>query len=272
MPEQQKPETQEQQEQPSSTPPGTGTGSAPAPTEPPKEFRFGADAPQWAQGKSANDVLGIAQQYVDAYERQQSYQPQQQQQEERYEAPQGQEEYVTNRSLQAAIAQAMKQVAPAIAQPTEAAASALYATIRRDPKFSEYFSKYEPEIQGVLSRVPRANWTLDTIETAVKFVRGNHIEELASERAQQLISKMEPTMRPSGVAGSAPKPTDEISLASDKLPASWRDHAKQVGLSEKEIQEFCWGQGISTAEFYKQFEGGKFVTDANADINVGRLR
>jgi hypothetical protein len=269
MPEQQKPETQEPQEQPSSTPPGTGTGSAPAT---PPEFKFGADAPGWAQGKSAKEILGIAQQYVDAYERQQSYTPQQQQQEEQYEAPQGQEEYVTSKGLQAAIAQAMKQVAPAIAQPTEAAASALYATIRRDPKFSEYFNKYEPEIQGVLSRIPRGNWTLDTIETAVKFVRGNHIDELASERAQQLISKMEPTMRPSGVAGTAPKPKDEISLESDKLPDSWRNHAKQVGLSEKEIQEFCWGQGISVADFYKQFSDGKFVTDANADVSIGRLR
>jgi hypothetical protein len=267
MPEQQKPETPEAQEQPSSTPPGTGTGSATP--EPPKEFRFGAEAPGWAQGKSANEILGIAQQYVDAYERQQSYQPQQQQ-EERYDPPQGQDEYVTSKGLQAAIAQAMKQVAPAIAQPAEAAASALYATIRRDPKFSEYFNKYEPEIQGVLSRIPRGNWTLDTIETAVKFVRGNHIDELASERAQQLISKMEPTMRPSGVAGSAPKPVAEITVESDKLPSVWRDHAKQVNLTEREVQEFCMGQGITVAEFYKQFEGGKFVTDANVDI--GRLR
>src|ERR1051325_2971387 len=55
-------------ETPSSTPKPEGTSTSPAPatgtssTPPNSEFRYGADAPEWARGKTAKEVLGLVEQ------------------------------------------------------------------------------------------------------------------------------------------------------------------------------------------------------------------
>ena len=78
-------------------------------------------------------------------------------------------------------------------------------------------------------------------------------------------------MRSTGRAGLTPasqtKETAEATL--EKLPEKWRDHAKAVGISARELHEFCWANDITIDEFFKQFDKG-LVTDAIADVNFVR--
>lgn len=248
--------------EPSSTPAGTTTGAASAEPTPkaPEPWRAGADSPEWARGKSAEEILGIAQNLVEnfgrgtpvaertgvAHDVQQPPAP----------ATPGYdpEDYVKGSQLNEALKAALAQITPSLTQNAEQMASANYALVSRDDKYREVFTKYAPELQGLLVRVPKQNWTVDNLEMAAKLVRGNHVDELARDRARQLASEMETTIRSTG-GGSAPVPAsqNEASLKSDKLPADWRERAAKVGLDERTLDEFCFANDMTREQFFGQF-------------------
>ena len=78
-------------------------------------------------------------------------------------------------------------------------------------------------------------------------------------------------MRSTGRAGLAPASTNNETAAQQlgKLPEKWRAHANAVGITEKELLEFCWANDITTDQFFKDFEKG-LVTDAIHDVNFVR--
>lgn len=258
MPDEKTPVTPAAPETPSSPTPPTTTPGVEA------EYRYPNDAslPEWARGKSATEILAITQQLVN--ERVQAapapVQPQ---------APApvaGDDEYVTGRDLKAMRAAAENQFGSTLENIAVQNAQTAYSIAKREHK--EMFGKYEPEIIQVLGRVPRNQWTLDVIENAVKFVRGNHVDEIAEEKARRLAAQMEPTIRSTGSGGSSPVPrSPDHSLDSDKLPERWRQRAKSVGIGERELQELCWANEMTPEEFFKQFESG-VVTDAVQEISI----
>ena len=244
-------------EPPSSpTPPTTTPGDA--------EYRYPNDPnlPDWARGKSATEILSLTQQLVEERVRgtpaPAPAAPQ---------APQaGDDEYVTGKDLRALRQSAAAEFTPLLSRQAEQNAMMAYSIAKRD--HGDMFKKYEPEIVSVLGRVPREQWTLDVIENAVKFVQGNHWRELVADEARKLAAQMEPTIRSTGSGGSVPvSRSPDHSLESEKLPAKWREHAKQVGITERELQELCIVQGMEPEEFFKQFEAG-LVTDAIHDVRV----
>lgn len=242
--------------------------------EPPAEFRYpdAPNVPEWARGKSASEILAITQQLVEtqAYGRSQPAPPQQQPPQPSYQPPAGNpndDDYVTGRDLRALRASATQEFQPLIQQLAQQHAATAYNIAKRD--HADIFRRYEPEIVQVLGRVPREQWTLDVIENAVKFVKGNHVDELAEEKARRLAAQMEPTIRSSGSGGSAsvsPR-TPELSLESEKLPEAWREHAKRAGIGDRELQELCYAHGMTPDEFFAQFGKG-LVTDAIHDVRV----
>lgn len=258
MPDENTPATPAAPETPSSPTPPTTTPGVEA------EYRYPNDAtlPEWARGKSASEILAITQQLVN--ERVQGtpapVQPQ-------APAPAaGDDEYVTGRDLKAMRQAAESQFGSTLENIAAQNATTAYTIAKREHK--EMFSKYEPEIVQLLGRVPRNQWTLDVIENAVKFVRGNHVDEIAEEKARRLAAQMEPTIRSTGSGGSSPVPrSPDLSLESDKIPAAWREHAKQAGIGERELQELCWANDMTPEAFFKQFESG-MVTDAIHDVRV----
>lgn len=176
---------------------------------------------------------------------------------------------VTYADLQAAQRSAVEQISPWLAQVADQQAVVSYNIAKRE--HSDIFKKWEPEIVATLGKVPRANWTLDVIENAIKFVKGNHVDEIAAEKVRAFESIVESTMRSTGRAGSIPvsprQDTAETTL--EKLPEQWRSHAKAVGIGARELQEFCWANDITMDEFFNQFKDG-LVTDAIEDVRIGR--
>jgi hypothetical protein len=267
---------------PSSTPPG-GTptsatppappATAPTPISPPsaspQPFRFGSgpDVPQWAQGKSAEEVLAIARGYHDTFERgvpnqgtnvpasaapPQPFAPQEQ---PRFgqEAMIGNEQHtiLTTKDLPKLFAQ---YVQPALQQSTDLAAGGIYAAMQA--RHPQAFQKYGPEIQQELAKVPKTYWTLDNLETVVTLVYGRHRDDYAREEAQRLVSHMEPTIRPTG-GGSGPVPAQSEQknpFESESVPADWKVRAKDAGITEATIREFCQANDMTPEDFWKQFD------------------
>lgn len=269
MPDEQKEKPAEPETPSSPTPPSGESGKEQG------EYRYPNDPnlPDWARGKTAAEILALTQQLVDdrvrgtqRQEPQQQYQPPQgYQPTQQYQSNPGDEDYVTGKDLKALRQAAMAELQPHLQQVMNQNAAAAYRMAKRE--YADVFKKYEPEIVAVLGNVDRSQWSLDVIENAVKFVRGNHVDELAEEKARQLAAQMEPTIRSTGSGGSAPvspaKP--EHSLDSEKLPVAWRERAKRAGITEQEVQELCWATGITPEQFFKQFD---FVTDAVTEVSM----
>ena len=231
------------------------------------EYRYpeNESVPQWARGKTASDVLQLAQGLVESIGRgaTQAAPP------PAPLPPAGSDDYVTGAQLQQVQQQALAQVSPWLQQVADQQATVSYNIAKRE--HTDVFKKYEPEIIGVLQRVPRQNWTLDVIENAVKFVKGNHVDEIVAGKVRDLEVTMASTMRSTGRAGlmsdSQSQKTVEATLGT--LPEKWRAHADAVGITPQEVHEFCFANDITPDEFFKQFEKG-IVTDAVADVNLGR--
>jgi hypothetical protein len=116
------------------------------------------------------------------------------------------------------------------------------------------FAKYGAEINALIARVPANLRTLDNLKQCVKMVRSDHVDEIVSERAQQLASTMEPTLRSNGAAAPPTPVTREYSLESEKIPAEWRKRAQAAGVTERVVDEFCRANDMTPEAFYKQFD------------------
>ena len=246
------------------------TPSAPAAPAPPEPFKFGADAPEWARGKSAHEVLGIASKLVatiGAYGApaapvaQPAAQPASQV---------GDEDYITGAQLKQALTSLAAQAQPAVAQGVELGASANLAYVRQ--AHADTFRRYGPEVAQKLAGVPKHMWTLDNLETVVKLVKVDHLDEIARESAQQLVSSMEPTIRSSGAGSSTPVPDKDHSLESERIPVEWKKRALAAGITENVVREFCQANEMTPAQFYAQFDHlGKYEGSKNPIVgDIGR--
>ena len=179
------------------------------------------------------------------------------------------EDYITGAQLATAQQQAYAQyVQPGVNQALDLAASGNLDRVKQ--KYADKFAKYGPEILATLSVVPKAQWTIDNLEKVVKLSLVDHVDEMARERAEHLLSEMTPTMRSGGAgSGSVPTPQPDFSLKSEKLPEAWRKRAESLGLTEQALTEFCASNGMSREDFFKQFEKG-LVSDAVTEISIRR--
>jgi hypothetical protein len=173
--------------------------------------------------------------------------------------------YATGQDILNAQNAAVAQFQPALQRLAEQNAASTYRLVASDERFREVFQRYGPEVTSYLARIPKAEWNVDIIEGAAKLVRADHLDELARERANQIVQGMEPTIRPTGGGAAPASPTPDLSLKSEKLPTDWRERAAKVGLSERELDEFCYANGMSREAFFKQFEKDLIV-------EVGRVK
>lgn len=116
------------------------------------------------------------------------------------------------------------------------------------------FAKYGTEINALIAQVPANLRTIDNLTRCVKMIRSDHVDEIAHERAQHLMSTAAPTLRPNG-GGGAPAPvTRESSLESEKIPQEWKERARAARITEDTVSDFCRANGMTPAQFYKQFD------------------
>lgn len=118
-----------------------------------------------------------------------------------------------------------------------------------DPKA---FAKWEPEILANLSVLDRQLWTIDNIQRVVRMVKADHIDELAQERADHLVSQKGFSTRTTGAApnGQGSGFTD-LSLESDELPPDYRDRLKKANVSLDTVRSFCAANGTSVKEWFE---------------------
>ncbi len=179
------------------------------------------------------------------------------------------DDYVTGGHLKQAQREALSQVNPWLQTVADQQATFGYGLAKREHE--DIFKKYEPEIIKVLNRVPRHQWTLDVIQNAVTFVKGNHVAELLAEKTRELEAAMHSTMRSTGRAGSNAdsEPQETVAALLAKTPESWRAKAQAEGITPATVYEFCNANDMTPDEFFKQFGPG-LVTDAAADIGKGK--
>ncbi len=232
------------------------TGAAPTSPTSVEPYRYPANenVPEWARGKTAAEVLSVAQGALNAFGRPAagtampaSAAPQ---------APvstQGIDDdaILTGRDAKRLFEQF---VSPSLANNVENTAANSLAVARST--HAKDFERYGPEITQELAKVPKQYWTLDNVETVVTLIRGRHRDEYARELASQLAANMEPTIRPTG-GGSGPvttQPSAQNPFEGEHVPAEWRIRAKNAGINERTIQEFCQANDMSPEDFWKQFE------------------
>ena len=229
------------------------------------EFRYPTDesVPEYLRGKTAADAAQLLQGLVESVGRGQQAPPSQPVQ------AAADDDYVTGAQVRQVQQQALAQVNPWLQTVADQQATFGYNLAKRD--HPDIFKKYEPEIISVLNRVPRANWTIDVIENAVKFVKGNHVDEILAERTRILESTMHSTMRSTGRAGLSPdSPIPEtVSERLEKTPDAWKTHARAVGITDEQVHDFCRANDTTPDEFFAQFKNG-IVTDAVIDVSFKR--
>lgn len=121
-------------------------------------------------------------------------------------------------------------------------------------KYASDFTKYGTEINALIARVPANLRTVDNLEQCVRMVRSNHLEEIASERAQQIASELGATFRSTG-AGTPPPPVSrEHSLESEHIPAEWKARALSEKITEDVVRDFCRANQMTERAFYEQFK------------------
>lgn len=254
--------------------PGGATGSAPAA---PTEFRYGesAEVPAWARGKTAAEVLGIANQATSALQDfiqtgrapQAPPQPQYQPQQPQYQPPawetqprnpqNGQwanqidpDQPLTLAQLQALAPQFVQQsMQPQLSALAQNTANLAFDTVYREE--SKAFQRYGPEINALLARVPRETWTIDTVRQAVRIVKADHIDDLARERAEQLVNDQFPTLRSNGGAPGTPIAPARAadSIFDESIPEETRDRLRKAGVTEQTAQSFCEANGITMKDY-----------------------
>lgn len=171
------------------------------------------------------------------------------------------DEYMTGAQYKQAMAAQRAQ--PVDDTAVRMAADANLSIVRS--QYANDFAKYGSEINTLLAQVPTNLRTLDNIQRVVKMVRSDHVDEIAAERAQQLASTMASTLRPTGGAGATASVSRDASLEYDKIPAEWRERARAAKITEETVREFCQANGMTPAQFYKQFDTpmNKIVEDVS---------
>jgi hypothetical protein len=158
-------------------------------------------------------------------------------QQNRFDMDIADDEYLDGRKVKAILGAMMNQPAPVDYAGRQMAAQAIYAAMQL--QHPEEFRKWKPEIDREISKLAPEYWTNDNLRIIVKMVRSEHVDELAAEKAQQLVNESHPTIR-SGTGGSGSGPlTPQRTLASDSLPKGWVDRAKALGIDEQVVREFC---------------------------------
>ena len=177
------------------------------------------------------------------------------------------DDFLTGRQAKELLSRLQQQVNQPNPNVVNLAASASLGIIQQ--KYARDFAKYGPEIQATLTNVPKEQWTLDTLERVVKFVRSDHITDLAREELERLQGEMAPTMRSTGGAGSglSPQTNNDRTLQSEKIDAGWRERAAKAGLTEQQLDDFCAKNDMTRDQFFRSFEG-KVLSDAV--VNLGR--
>ena len=167
-----------------------------------------------------------------------------------HDLPQDDEAYLQVGQVRRLINTIANQPAPVDQMARQLAAQGLYANIKNE--HADMFKRWGSEIDNEIRKLPVEYWTYESLNTIVKMVRANHVDELVAEKAQRLASESHPTIR-SGTGGlgggSHTQPIFETG------PKDMLARLKAVGISsEAELREACRGTGIEPDQYLIELE------------------
>lgn len=259
----------------------TTPGSSPSTEAPPSGanslrgagLRYGASdgVPQWAIGKTADEILNIASQAVSYI---QSAQPATQPvstpdvRTQSAAAPDPELAYSNPteyaRQYDAYNAARMQQAMSAYAAPVLGQLSELARQQSRNGAYADVWRRWEPEIELKLAGIPRESRTLPLYEQAAALVKADHLEELARERAEQLAANV-------GGAGTERSPSGSVAsgaLAEDPLEKAFAsghpffEKARAEGLTPERVRRFLEQTGRTVDEYIANATRGNVVASA----------
>lgn len=168
------------------------------------------------------------------------------------------DDYVTGATLQTVGNQFLQQAQQAASPALAMAASTNYELTRQ--KFANEFKKYGPEIDAMISRVPKTDWSIDNLQRVVKLALVDHLDELANERALQLRDQ-DPALRSSGANGSTIPA--HIAAPDTGLTDAQRDKLRRQGITPKVVATYAAKRGETAQQWYER--AGKYgIGDATS--------
>lgn len=258
--------------------PTPGTADAPAPgAAPTAEFRYaaGSGVPDWAVGKTASEILGLAVKQNEIISGMPPYAAPDRTKEvtggekpwQEYPAPTGaaaalptDDEWVA--TPQKAFEKALEaNVATRFAPMFEGMASSIAQGARAQAAIvhQKEFARWGPEIDNEVAKVPVGRRTVDLYRYVVDIVRGRHTDEIAEERVRERMAGLPGAERATGGA-SGGAPTSGL-LDWDKLPPTVKDKWQRAGITEATIREDCAKWGMSPEKFLEMTLGDQVISE-----------
>jgi len=111
-------------------------------------------------------------------------------------------------------------------------------------KHPNEFARYGPEIEVMLRQVDPAALNTQIGETVIQMVRGNHVDELAEERAKQRVDELTSTgglLRPDASQTPTTATPTGVDLDSAEFSANYRRLLKRHRIDEPVLNEFLSG-------------------------------
>lgn len=243
---------------PTGTPPGSGgNGQTPPPASAPEQWRAGPNAPAWARGKSADELLALSVQMAAALQAPPAAAP--------VAAPAlPTDDDFINRPSESATRIADARMASAL-NPVQAALESFAATQAQTvrslaaERHKAEFGRWGAEIDTLMQTVRPEQRTLDNYEKVVTFVRGQHTDELVEARARELMAAGGLTERSGGGAG-LPTGTPGAILDLSKLPGGMAEAAQRAGLTTQQVMDFCRATNTTPQKWMEDMQNMKVFT------------
>lgn len=224
--------------------------SSGAPSGNPSPEVWRAPANSRLAGKTAEEILGIADASLYALDRvqQQAPPPPPPQQQNRFDFDFPDDEYMNGAQVKKIFAEFAQRPAPVDWTARQQAAGALLATVQLQR--ADDFRRWGSEINAELQKLDATHWTLDNLRILVDIVKSRHVDELAAEKAEQLRNETHPTIRSGSGGSGGGSHTQQTTLETEGLPKDWVDKLKAQGIDEAKVREFCAETGQSVDQYY----------------------
>lgn len=160
--------------------------------------------------------------------------------------------HTNQQSAQAAVQQASSFITPQLASQGK------YLS-QSDPRNAEIWQKWghEIELAMVKSGLQPLQQTKEAWDTVVRFVKSDHIDELAYERAQKLAQTSGFGTESGANVSSAPSPQSDTLATFWASDSDWVRRAKESGMTLQDLRKHVSAQQVSEQQWVEDMTKGR---------------
>jgi hypothetical protein len=130
-------------------------------------------------------------------------------------------------------------------------------------QYADEFKRWGPEIDQLVVNVPPQQRTGELYAQAVRLVKANHIDELATERMTAKLAEMGVGDRTSGGGTVASVTAGAVDLT--KLSPEYKAAMDAMGIGPAELHEFLGKTGQTMEQFVESANRKQVITDMTWD-------